>query len=397
MNGDRPYLLEVVDALWPGSPSPSVRGSRASAQTLVAVPGDRAPRLLLPDHRAAAAEAVRAFGGHASRGARLRAGLAGRVLGLGLGGVLLRGRVRVHSDGDSITDQLEAIVGEPVRVALRAGPPRANRKPVLAVLDRQGRMLAFAKVAMNPLTSELLATEASALTRLAALSDEVVRVPRLLHHGAWRNTTLLVQEALPTVRSRRVDDVLLVRAMERVSRAVGTTAAPWGRSEHAALVRRRLTRIPTTPVAEALAEAVDTLAADPEVLSLGCWHGDWTPWNSASRDGRVLLWDWERFSGGVPIGFDLLHHDMQTGLAVDCTPDRVEALLAGAPERLAPLGLTHAQAERTALAYAIELASRYLVDDQTGAGAEVGDVGRWLLPVLTPAVRRLVPRGEMST
>jgi hypothetical protein len=99
----------------------------------------------------------------------------------------------------------------------------------------------------------------------------------------------------------------------------------------------------------------------------------------------------------VPIGFDLLHHDLQTGLAVDCTQARAEALLAGAPERLAPLGLTRPQAVRTALAYLIELASRYLVDDQAGAGARVGDVGRWLLPVLTPAVRRLVPRGEMST
>lgn len=399
MTSDRGYLLQVVEALWPRGSSPSpVDPASARSVTFVAVPEARAPRLLLPDERAPAAGAVRAFGSYPSRTARLRTGITGGVFSLGLGGLLFRGRVHVGGDdGDGIIQQLEAVVGGPVRVALRGGPPRANRKPVLVVMDARGRVLAFAKVGMNQLTQELMATEAAALTRLAQLPDGVVRVPRLLHYGAWRDMTLLVQEALPTARSRRVDDVLLVQAVGTVARASGGAAAPWARSEHAALVRRRLTRIPTTPVAEALAEAVEGLAADPEVLALGCWHGDWTPWNSASYDDTVLLWDWERFGGGVPIGFDLLHHDLQAGLAVDLTSARAAALLERAPERLAPLGVTHAQAVRTALAYLIELASRYLVDDQAGAGAQVGDVGRWLLPVLTPAVRRLVPRGEMST
>jgi hypothetical protein len=401
MTDDRPYLLEVTDVLWPGRPATLLRGSRASGGggSFVAVPSGKAPRLLLPDDRAAAAGAVQAFISHSSRGARLRTRIVGGLFSAGLGGAVFRDRVRPDrtADGDGIVDELEEIVGEPVRVAVRTGPPRANRKPVLAVLDRRGRLLAFAKVGLSPLTRELLATEASALATFAAVPADVVRVPRLLHHGEWRDMTLLVQEALPTTRARRVDPALLVRAIESVARSSGTTTAPWGRSTHAALVRGRLPRIASTPAAELLAESVDTLAADPEVLLLGSWHGDWTPWNSASLDDAVLLWDWERFGVGVPIGFDLLHHDLQTGLDVDCTPERAAALLSRAPDRLAALGLTRAQAVRTALAYLIELASRYLVDDQVGAGAHVGDVGRWLIPVLTPAVRQLIPRGEMST
>jgi Sulfotransferase domain len=398
VTGHRPYLLEAAAALWPGDPAPSVLRGGAAGQdrTLVAVPGAGSPRLLLPRSRAAAAEAVRAFGGRHSRRSRLRTEAAAGLFALGLGGVLFRDRVRIGGAEENIVDRLTELMGEPVHVALHGGPPRANRKPVLAVLDRSGRILGFAKVGTNALTRELLATEASALTRLSDL-DHVVRVPRLLHHGTWRDMTLLVQEALPTARARRVDDALLLRAVATTAGACGISTGPWGRSEHAALVRARLVRMPGKPATAALAEAVDILAEDPQELSLGCWHGDWTPWNSASKDGSVLLWDWERFGTGVPVGFDLLHHDLQAGLALDLTSARASALLARAPERLAPLGLTPVQAARTAVAYLIELASRYLVDDQAGAGARVGNVERWLLPALTTAVRELDrPRRDES-
>ena len=396
----RPYLLEVADALWPSGPSPSVHRRRAPGRGkgFVAVPSAAAPRLLVPDDRATAAGAIRAFGGHGSLTGRLRTQLTGGLFAAGLGQVLFADRIRVGEAGDGIVEELETLLGVPVSIALRAGPPRANRKPVLAVLDRRGQVLAFAKVAMNPLTERLLETEAAALGRLADAPLDAVRLPRLLRHGPWHGLTLLVQEALPVARSRAVGDAALVRAVGSVARALGTTSAPWAASSHAELVRDRLDRMPPTPDADVLAEAVGRLSADDEELLLGSWHGDWTPWNCTARHGSVLLWDWERFGTGVPVGFDLLHHDLQSALALDCTPDRPAALLAGAAERLAPLGLTPPQARRTAVAYLIELASRYLVDDQTTAGARAGAVGSWLLPVLTPAASDLVtPRGELSS
>ena len=46
-------------------------------------------------------------------------------------------------------------------------------------------------------------------------------------------------------------------------------------------------------------------------LAFGAWHGDWTPWNMASTAGGLLVWDWERFATGVPVGFDALHYWLQ--------------------------------------------------------------------------------------
>ena len=43
----------------------------------------------------------------------------------------------------------------------------------------------------------------------------------------------------------------------------------------------------------------------------------------------------------------------------------------------------------TALLYLIDLATRYLEDRQAEAGARLGVLGRWLLPVLTRKVTNL--------
>ncbi|WP_344689415.1 hypothetical protein [Blastococcus jejuensis] len=400
MTARRPYLLDVVDALWPSGPSARIhRGQTVrEATTFVAVPTAGAPRLLLPAGGALAAGAVRAYGGHASRTARWRMRGTGALFALGVGGLLFRDRVTVGGDSESVLDELARVLDEPVHVALRAGPPRANRKPVLAVLDEGGRPLAFAKVGLTPLTADLLAVEASALTGVAGKASDLVRVPRLLHHGTWRDMAILVQEALPVDRSGAVSDALLVRAVGEIASVQGTAMTPWAGSQHAEHIRGRLARMARTPEAAMLAEAVERLNASREALPVGCWHGDWTPWNCASLDGSVLLWDWERFDTGVPIGFDLLHHDLQSVLATDCSPARPAALLATVASRLSPLGLTPGQATLTGVAYLVELASRYLADDQAAAGASVGDVGRWLLPVLTRAVRDLpAPRGEMTS
>jgi hypothetical protein len=101
----------------------------------------------------------------------------------------------------------------------------------------------------------------------------------------------------------------------------------------------------------------------------------------------VLVWDWERFTLGVPMGFDAVHYELQRLVQGD--PDAegaVERTVARAPELLAPFDVPAEAAELTALLYLIDLAARYLADRQAEAGARLGVLGTWLLPVL---VRRV--------
>src|SRR4051794_5215637 len=185
----RPYLLELIETLWPGGPladEPQGRTGPATGQTFLAVPGGRSPSLLLPAQRNAAAAALRAYGGHGSRLSSLRTRVAGGVMASGLGALLFRDRLSVGGGGDTISGGVGRIPGGPGPVALGAGPPPANRKPVLAVVDDEARVLAFAKIGTSPLAERLVRAEGETLRRLAGIDTGTVRAPRAVHIGMWR-------------------------------------------------------------------------------------------------------------------------------------------------------------------------------------------------------------------
>jgi hypothetical protein len=105
-------------------------------------------------------------------------------------------------------------------------------------------------------------------------------------------------------------------------------------------------------------------------LDLGAWHGDWAPWNMAWVDGRVLVWDLERFADGVPVGFDLVHHDLQTRI-LDPQRDTgaiVAERLDTAAGLLAPLGVRPEAAALVVAAYLLEIGGRWVADRQDEAG-----------------------------
>ena len=141
-----------------------------------------------------------------------------------------------------------------------------------------------------------------------------------------------------------------------------------------------------------LAAAVDRLVErrGDTVLEFGAWHGDWAPWNMAALADAVLVWDWERFTPGVPFGFDAVHHELHARLERgEDAAVAVDATLNRAPVLLEPFGVTGDAAEVTALLHLVDLAVRYLADQQAEAGARLGFLGSWLLPVLVTRVGAL--------
>jgi hypothetical protein len=112
----------------------------------------------------------------------------------------------------------------------------------------------------------------------------------------------------------------------------------------------------------------------------------------ATLDNTLLVWDWERFTPGVPMGFDALHHDLQRrlqGAAADARA-AVDGMLGHARDLLHSFGVKEVRAvEVTSLLYLIDLATRYVVDRQAEAGARLGVLGTWLLPALIDHVEAL--------
>ena len=128
-----------------------------------------------------------------------------------------------------VVSYLRKVLDCDVVVSLRIGPPRANRKPVLELLSPRGEALGFAKVGVTGLTRELVRAEAAALAVLGAATLGRLEVPRLLHHGQWRDHEVLVQAPL-SGSGRAGSPAELTAAMAEVAAVQGVVTLQVSRS-----------------------------------------------------------------------------------------------------------------------------------------------------------------------
>jgi hypothetical protein len=390
-DGRSAYLAELAGLIWPTPAEPTLR--KGGRDGWVVVPSAARPRLLVPTGSPrAAANAVRHSTEAVGRKAKLvRHGLA-TAFRLGLGPLVFRDRVAVAGGG--LDAYLAEVLGVPALVSMHIGPARANRKPVLQLLGRDGRALGYAKLGVDPLTRTLVHEEAAALRRLADLPLGPVTVAKVLHHGDWHGHALLVQEALPVRLPRATPaaaEAAERAAMVAVAGCLGVRRQSYAGSGHAARLADAIDELGARPEAGRLRAVLKSVADADPVVAFGAWHGDWNGGNSAVlADGRVLVWDWERFSGDVPVGYDALHRAVQMAIGhdgVDPT-EAARALIADAPATLAPFDPDGRAADLVAVLYLVELAARYLRDRQAEAGARLGHVDAWLLPAVEEHLAR---------
>jgi hypothetical protein len=372
-DSERDTLQNVVRALWPQGGGPTRR--------LRVLPSADHPRLLIPERpRRAAAALSGALRERGTRAARLRTGMLRFGFATGTAGI---GPGAWTNVGSGIEAYLEAALGRPVVVAVHLGPPRANRKPVLAVALEDGSLLGFAKLGVDPLSDCLVRNETAALTELADASLSTVQVPRVLHVGSYGGHPILVQSALPVASARPATTEPVVHAQVEVARAFGVRQVPLAGSSYLATIRTRTANLRERGTA--VMTLIDRLSAADGAsdVAFGCWHGDWRSVNVAVTDAHTLVWDWERFARDVPVGFDVLHQTLADANERRLEPDQIPPLLLNqAAKLLAPFDIDASRAPLIAQLYLLELAVRYLTDDQASAGARLGHVDQWLLPFL---------------
>jgi hypothetical protein len=397
------YLRGICKLLWP---APSVvtlegRGRRRSLGTsrtpppgwvdsqYALVPGIGRPPLLVPDMDRIAASAIRYFNGQRTLKVKLTTKVFSLCLASGLGSTLYTGRVRVSTPpgAESMETYLRGIVSKDVHISMSVGPPRANRKPVLQLLTPSGDPAAFAKIGTTPLTCDLVRDEHAALASLGQVKLNRLTVPRVLHHDTWNGLSVLVLSPLPVWRRRRP----LGAAELAAARVNGLQTGPLRDSAYLRQLRNRITAIEQAPERAALLQALDLLTErhGDTTLHFGAWHGDWAPWNMASTDPDLLVWDWERFTTGVPVGFDPLHYQLQLEVGPEHLDPRAAAArcTVHAPQLLASFGITAEQARLTGALYLADLATRYLADRQEEQGGRNGAPGTWLIPAIVAAAQ----------
>jgi hypothetical protein len=387
-----PHALEL-----PGHPGASTTDPIRAEYLLL--PSAGRPRLAVPVlPRAVRLGAVRHLPRPASVGALAQRAALRAVLGVS--DAPLRDRVRVHgpANAEDLGAHLSRLLHTPLQMSLRVGGAlRANRKPVVELLRVDGSSAGFAKIGGTELTRALVRAEARTLGRLAGAQLRQLTPPVLRYAGAWYEQELLVQQALPVWRRARPDPMPAVgRAMTELAGAFGRRTCAFGASGYRGRLAERLDSVAERPGnGRGLGPALRTIAYDAFAkaedlqLTFGAWHGDWTPWNTHVTAADVFVWDWERFTTGVPVGMDALHWQLHA--AVDAgTP--VRAAAAELPQRatqlLAPFGVGRAASAFTVVLYLLDLGARYLADRLDEGTHRLRALGEWLLPVLVAQIDR---------
>lgn len=389
----RAYLDQVSRLLWPHRTAAAVSvGGRVRLDPPRSAPGDRLfvvvphlrrPAVLVPLSPSRVTSAVlKDYKTSASPARRRLLRLLGVAARAGAG-ALLPDRLVVRGADDGIEQYLSDVLGEDLVVSVMIGPARANRKPVLQLIDRQGDTRGFAKIGVNPLTDDLVRHEGETLSMLAAARPPGVTVPTLLHAGTWNDHPIVVQSPVGG-GAQAPQGSLLTAGVRAISEVGGTTCTPMTGTRYWQELGRRIDALPGSPVRErlrALHERLSALHRDTTV-TVGSWHGDLTPWNVAYGDADLQVWDWERFASGVPAGYDAHHFSLQRDIVrAGMEPAAaVRRLLAEGPD--ADLGWhgDRAEAEATAVAYLLEIGTRYVGDGLAEIGGALGDLSTWLLP-----------------
>ncbi len=365
------YMLQLM---WPGYGVGDVE--------MRALPDATNPRMLIPAEGRTGRAVLSALRDASSSRARLRTHLLKAAWS-----TPFRPGTSIRVPTGGVTEQLASQLSHEIVVGVHLGPARANRKPVLALATADGDLIGFAKLGVNPLTDRLVKNEASALQQLTMLS--VACVPGLILHDSWAGHPIVLQSALPRHGRAIGDTDGVVAAQIEVARALGTAR---GGSAFLDGIDNRLGQAadPTDATGTDAVRRVRWLMDSAKLVErlgdveCGSWHGDWRATNMAVRRSGVMVWDWERFAVGVPVGFDALHLCL-TGLSprLSDLSDLVPLVFSRAPQVLLPFGITEREGvDVVTLLYFIELATRYIEDQQSRTGTRLGDVGAWLLPAL---------------
>jgi hypothetical protein len=194
--------------------------------------------------------------------------------------------------------------------AMSLGRPGKYRKLTIQVMRAGGQTLGYIKLGLTKPASERVRHEASVLEDLAALWPQV---PRVLYAGEWQNSYMLFQSPLEgrpgpaELSGMHLDFLETLAVIRHVNkpgrRVVEEVGARW--KEVTWRCDEQWRQLGRATLAAASREL--------EKLTVPCgfWHGDFAPWNTRVRAGRLAVFDWESCEDGTPIGWDTFHFSVQ--------------------------------------------------------------------------------------
>ena len=282
------------------------------------VPNRHKPQwLILLDNQRVASASLRLYNPQSLKG-KLFKHIVSNLAYLGIQLVWGRDRLLVASKRDaqdaSLTKFLqELLYVRDICLAFSMGTPGYYRKTTAQVMSRDGRVLAYAKIASTPQTQKLLMQEAKVLCRLAELHLSAGYVPRLLYAGQFHETELIVQSA-PSGKTRRGSRRLDKKHIEFLAEIFNQTSTrkSFLESDYWIHIKKDVESLQERIRDEWQKRLQNGLnicesALANKVIPLGLCHRDFVPWNTYLEQGRLYVFDWEyAIEEGIPF-WDIFH------------------------------------------------------------------------------------------
>ena len=300
--------------------------------------------------------------------ARLLKAVAVTAGRLGLAPMLAQGRLHISGSPAFAAELLP----QPAHCSLFTGTAGPHRKSVVQVMDAQGAIKAFAKIACAPLAQSLLTHEAMVLGQLSAVHLRSASLPTVLAIGEFRGATILVTDTVKDVGTRSPARLLPAHRAFLHELSVRMPADS-GNAHQVVLddLHARMTRVRDrlNPAWRSrLGRALVWIEDQPQAISpAGFSHGDFTPWNCFINTEGLYVFDWEYAGYEFPADYDLIHFLMALpGRSGRSSAKEADALLAALSDRS---DCDILQASTRLLAYLATLSLRYADRaDEVGEG-----------------------------
>jgi peptidoglycan-N-acetylglucosamine deacetylase len=202
--------------------------------------------------------------------------------------------------------------------ALSIGRQPAIRKLTVQVMSPRGEVLGYIKLPLTDAAIDRVRNEAATLERLWRFPTLRPHIPRLLHAGAWNDSYLLFQSALPgelgptSLTEMHAHLLQTLWSANQLERSGPNLVEEIGPKWDKAVV------LLDSKWKELGQEVLRRSARDLDRLTIPCGisHGDFAPWNTRAHQGRLLLFDWESTHWEAPTSWDMFHFRLQAAVSL---------------------------------------------------------------------------------